>query len=246
MPPILPQTVLRRYRVVENAPIADGQFKLVVEAVDANERVPEFKAGQWVYIHLLNPDGSDWARAAYSIVSAPSDGSHRIEFGIKMAGDFTKRAAALRVGDELNLQGPWGVFGCKPEQPRHVMIAGGIGVTPFIAIIREAIAANTKGHEFILFYSVRTPEEAAYLAELKSIAAAHPHIRIVATSTRGTSPDWKEETGRLSEVLFDRHLSDYATGEYLLCGPKEFMQAMRDLLVVKGADPKRIKQELFG
>lgn len=237
----LPQTVFRPYRVVEQAPLAAGMFRLVVEAEDASAPLPLFAAGQWVNVRLLNPDGSEWAKAAYSLANAPASGTQRLEFGVKLAGDFTQRMAALAVGDRVEVQGPWGLFQLDPSVHSQVCIAGGIGITPFVSMAREAAVT---GQELTIVYSTRTVEEAAYLDELKELSAIRPNITVVCTCTRGAPVGWDGEEGRITGTLLDRVVKDDA--RYLLCGPDDFMKDMRALLVARGVDPKQIKQESFG
>lgn len=243
--PLIPQLQFRRYRVTENTPIASGIFRLVLEATDPEQELPPFRSGQWVYLVLLNPDGSDWAKAAYSIVNNPSTGTRTIELGIKMAGDYSKRAQTLVPGQEVKLQGPWGVFTPAPDQPQHVLFAGGIGVTPFISVLREAVAKDPTG-TYVLFTSNRTIAETAYAEETREIASRHANIRVIPFLTRETPERWEGELGRVTEQLILRTVPDLANGEYLLCGPKAFMHAIRDMLLAHGVDPKRIRQELFG
>lgn len=239
----IPQTIFRPYRVVEHAPLAAGMFRLVLEVVDVSEPLPMFQAGQWVNMRVLNSDGSEWAKAAYSIASAPSFGTHRIELGIKREGDFTKRLAALHVGDTVELQGPWGVFTLKPEYKRHVLIAGGIGVTPFVSMIREGVV---NGEEIMLLYSCRTPEEAAYLDELQKLMNTHPHLKVLCTCTRESPAAWNGERGRIGAEVLAREIPEVDGTECLLCGPDAFMKAVREALLAQGFDPKCVRQESFG
>ncbi|HWQ99755.1 MAG TPA: FAD-dependent oxidoreductase [Candidatus Methylomirabilis sp.] len=244
MPPP-PQTVLRRYRVTENRPIADGIFRLLLEP--AGEPIPPFQAGQWVGLHLLNPDGSVWAKAAYSIVNAPSAppfAKGGVELGIKLEGDFTKRAQSLAAGDEVLLQGPWGVFTLPKDQPRLVMFAGGIGVTPLLSMVRE-VCATDMPTDIFFFYSGRTCAETAYLNELRDLAKHCPRFRLVETCTREPHPEGGKETRRIDTEMLDRYVPADGDWEYLMCGPKEFMDGLKQLLQNRGVDPKKIRKELF-
>lgn len=244
MPPVIPQTVLRHYRVKENRVIADGSFALVLEAASENDALPAFQAGQWVYLHLLNPDGSTWARAAYSIASAPYEGTHTLELGIKTAGDFTKRAATLKPGDEVLLQGPWGVFTLKKDAKRAAYIAAGIGVTPLLCMAREACNAELDA-DIIFFYSFRHPPEAAYLDELHALTAENPRLILIPVCTGADIAGWAGERGRISADMLARLLPEGAD-DYALCGPDAFMDDLKTILVARGVEPKKIRRESFG
>lgn len=243
MPPVLPQTVLRRYRVAENRSIADGCFALMLETTDPATSVPPFQPGQWVYMHLLNPDGSTWARAAYSIANAPCTGTATIELGIKLEGDYTKRAMSLKEGDEVLLQGPWGVFTPKADRPHMALFAGGIGVTPLLCMARQMCATNAE-NDMTFFYSFRVPEGAAYLEELRALASGNPRLKFIPLCT-GADAAWEGERGRLNASVLQRELPNGAD-DYLLCGSDGFMEGVRDLLIARGVDPKRIRKESFG
>jgi ferredoxin-NADP reductase len=247
MPPSLPQTVLRKYRVKENRVIADGSFALFVEAVDPADAIPAFQAGQWVYLHLLEADGSSWARAAYSIANAPSTGTQVIELGIKTAGDFTQRASMLKPGDEVLLQGPWGVFTWKKDAQRAAYFAGGIGVTPLLSMALEAAATAPKDQPFeiVFVYSFRLPQEAAYLTELHDLMTRDARIRFIPVCTGKEVAGWEGERGRINADTLARLLPDGAD-DYAICGPDPFMDDLKQILITRGVEPKKIRRESFG
>lgn len=244
MPATLPQMVMRRYRVTANRALADGVFGLWLEAVNPSEAVPAFQAGQWVYLHLLNPDGSSWARAAYSIANAPSSGTRVIELGIKVEKDFTQRAQQLRVGDEVDVQGPWGIFTLKKDKPHIAMFAGGIGVTPLLSMLREACAMETVPRMSV-FYAFRTPAEAAYLDELYALSSKYPQMTFIPICSRVSPDGWEGETGRITVDFIERHLPNGAD-DYIICGPDAFMDAIREIFLARGVDSKCIRRESFG
>ena len=242
--PSLPQLILRPYRVKENNPIAQGMFRLLLETDDAESLLTPFLAGQWVYLHLLNEDGSMWARAAYSIASPPSAGTREIELAIKTEGDFTQRTQTLQPGDAVQLSGPWGVFTLGKDATSHALFAGGIGVTPLLSMIREAQASAFNAH-ITLFYSNRTAAASAYLDELRGLAKQYARLTLVPICTREAAHGWEGETRRIDAEMLNQYLG-HGADEYLLCGSKEFMNGVRALLLARGVDAKKIKQESFG
>ncbi|OGL73337.1 hypothetical protein A3E39_00065 [Candidatus Uhrbacteria bacterium RIFCSPHIGHO2_12_FULL_60_25] len=243
-----PQTVQRRYRVIENRPIADGIFRLLLEPVE--DPIPPFQAGQWVGLHLLNPDGSVWAKSAYSIANAPTTygpdlpAGRQVELAIKVEGDFTTRASTLKTGDTVFLTGPWGVFTLPKNEPRLVMFAGGIGVTPLLSMVREACATDLRS-DILFFHSNQTCRDAAYADELRSLAARCPRLRLIEVCTRETHVGGEKESKRIDVEMLDRYIKDYTVGAYLMCGPREFMDGLKRMLQDKGVDPKKIRKELF-
>lgn len=206
-----------------------------------------FQAGQWVYLHLLNQDGSSWGRAAFSLASAPSESKDRLQLAVKIEKDFTKKAGQLQPGDTVGIQGPFGVFVVPETAPKMVMFAGGIGIAPFRSMIREILARQLP-IEMVLFYSNSFVEDAVFFEEIDDFERATPKFKAICTLTGGdVSVDWKRETGRFSQAMFEKYCQDEPGTVYLMCGPEAFMEQVKEVLTAKGVDVKtRLKKELFG
>lgn len=240
-----PVLKLRPFRVTEITWETAEIFTLELEPQDPADMVA-FKPGQWVYLHLLEKDGTPWARAAYSIASSPEESRERLKLGIKLEGDFTKRASKLMPDDVVMIQGPFGVFVTPEGDGSLVLFAAGIGITPFRSMIRSLEAQGSR-RPVILFYSNKTIEDAAYVEEFDALAKRTEWFTPVFTLTRGAPGDWEGETGRIDGTMFDRHAPSPEDATFLMCGPKEFMDGIRAMLEARGIDTrKRLKQELFG
>jgi ferredoxin-NADP reductase len=242
---INPVLMIRPFVVRELKWESAETYTLVLSPVDETDAI-QFAPGQWVYLYLHNPDGSVWAKAAYSIASAPSDGN-RLEIGIKIKGDFTKRASNLMPGDRVDLQGPFGVFVLPPGEGPMVIFAAGIGITPFRSMLRQ-LNADGKERKVTLFYSNRTVEDAPYLEEFLEFAKRKDWFKPVFNLTQDAPDVGTWEFGRLGPDMINRHLpEDTKDTMYLMCGPKAFMDMIKQALADKGIDvKKRLKQELFG
>lgn len=239
MPPIS----LRDFRVTKNAPLAKGIFALTLEPADG-EPVFAFQAGQWVYLHLLNGDGTLWAKTAFSIASAPAESSKTIELAIKVYGDYTKRAQTLTPGDAVKIHGPFGVFTLRPGTAPLAMFAGGIGVTPLRSMIRE-LAATHDPRPTILLYSNPKHDAAAYAEEFRELAKAHPAFHPIFAYTREQGVPGGE-CRRIDATMMEAHIPDMASAEYFMCGPRPFMDAIRECLEARGVDVKtKLHKELF-
>ncbi len=235
---------MRNFRVEELVWETSEIFTLRLAPVEEETSLP-FKAGQWVYLHLLNEDGSSWGKAAFSIATAPSD-TCLLELGIKIARDFTKRASQLSVGSIVNLQGPFGVFTLPADTATPlIFIAGGIGVTPLRSMIRELIAQKS-ATPIYLVYSNRYLKEAAYLEECRALEKANPNIKIILTLTGDQPEAWPGNFGRVDENMLAPVLGEVGqNGRFYMCGPNPFMDAIRQVLEKAGVDKKRIHQERF-
>lgn len=243
VPPVLQ---VNRYVVHELKWESVTVFSLVLQPEHGGPCLT-FKAGQWVYLHLLNQDGTSWGRAAFSIASAPSESKSQLQLAIKIEKDFTKRASQLQPGDIVGLQGPFGVFTLPETAERLVMFAGGIGIAPFRSMLREAKLRNLP-LDAVLIYSNRYIEDAVFFEELDDLEREWPRFKAVCTLTGGDAPStWKGTTGRVDEPMASPFIQGGEGDLYLVCGPEAFMEQVKSVLTAKGIDVKtKLKKELFG
>lgn len=235
---------VRPFRVVDRKIEAEGVITLVLAPADG-QAMFSFLAGQFVMLHLSEPNGTPWAKAAYSIAGAPVESRDSFELAIKLAGDFTKRVFALQIGDQVGVQGPYGVFTLRPAATRLVLFGGGIGVTPLRSMLREVLL-NNDPREVVLFYCDRTRDSLAYEREFRELAAAHSRFRPVFLLTRETPSEWDGEITRLDEAMMEKYLGGFDNANYCMCGPQEFMKMIHETLARRGVDVKtRLQRESF-
>ncbi len=234
----------RKFRVTENRKIAEGVFGLKLVPADG---APLFvyQAGQFIMLHLQNPDGTIWAKAAYSIAGAPSESRDSIDLAIRLRGDFTHRAEQLKVGDTVLVQGPYGRFTLNESAERHVMLAAGIGITPIYSMLREKLMTHPDS-DLILLYSNRDVSSFSFLVELKALADEHPNFSCITTLTGETEEPWQGERGRIDEAVLRKHVPEPATAEYYLCGPTDFVTGLTEILEKCGVNVKiQAHKEIF-
>ncbi|HMD92915.1 MAG TPA: ferredoxin reductase [Trebonia sp.] len=206
---------------------------------------PGHLAGQHVDVKLTAEDGYSVQRS-YSIASAP-DGA-RLELTVQTIADGEVSpylTEVLEPGDPLELRGPIGYwFVWRPESPAPVLlVAGGSGVVPLMAMIRARAAAGSKV-PLRLIYSVRTPADAIYAPELSERAVAST-LDVTYLYTRTAPPGGR--TGRISaDVVAAAAWTPADKPEIFICGPTGFVEAAAALLVDAGHDPSVIKTERFG
>lgn len=240
----MPPFPIRRFRVKQNRAEGVNTFTLVLEPAD-NEPMFSFQAGQFVMVHLANPDGTPWAKAAYSIATAPSESKNSFELAIRIHGDFTKRCALLKVGEEIGIQGPYGAFVLKPETERLVFFGAGVGVTPLRSMIREALLTK-KPIQIFLMYSDRAPECMAYHQEFKELALAYANFHPIFILTREQPENWDGESQRMNSEMIKKYVSDFSVGRYCMCGPNDFMESIKKILEGEGVDIKaNLQRESF-
>jgi ferredoxin-NADP reductase len=207
---------------------------------------PGHLAGQHLDVRLTAEDGYQ-AEREYSVASAPGEPVaitvERLDDG-EVSPYLTQE---LRAGDEIEIRGPvGGYFAWRPEDGGPLLlIAGGSGVVPFRAMLRnrQHAAATVPAR---LIYSARTQQDIIYAAELTQLQRDET-VDIVVTLTREKAPGWTGRSGRVDEALL-RDLAWPASQQPLayVCGPTAFAEAVSGTLVNLGYPPQRVKIERFG
>ena len=184
------------------------------------------------------------AGTPYSIASAPSEteSDGYVEFLVKVDGSnrFGARVSQLEPGIPLVVGHAVGRFIVADPVARNplLFIAGGTGIAPLRSMIRECLHAGRRD-PMALVYSARTPEEFAYLEELRALDAAGA-IALTLTLT-GDAQEWRHARGRAG----DRHLAELATPETLafICGPPSMVTDIPQALMRLGVPREQIRTE---
>ena len=207
-----------------------------------------FKPGQAVDLILLGADAAegDNGKHAFSIVSAPFE--TELVVTTRMRDSVFKRALKdLPIGTSLQLDGPFGALTLHKKTARPaVFIAGGIGITPFMSILRQA-AHDQLPQRLVLLYSNRRPEDSAFLAELQRLEQQHRQFRLIATMTQmdRSSVAWQGESGQIDEAMLRKIGAELAEPIYYLAGPPAMVSAMQAALNRAGVEDDDIRVEEF-
>ena len=195
-----------------------------------------FKPGQAVELLLPDPGGGKDMGHAFSLVSAPFE--DELVIATRMRDSVYKRAlGALTPGQAVRLDGPFGALTLHKARNRPaVFVAGGIGITPFMSMLRQN-AHDGGGRDVVLLYSNRLPEHAAFLAELQAMARADSRFRLVAVMT--------DAEGLLDAARIRQSLADLAAPIAYVAGPPAMVEAMRTALAQAGIDEDDIRSEDF-
>jgi ferredoxin-NADP reductase len=208
----------------------------------------EFKPGQFASVTLLDTAATDLEGSTrnFSIASAP----HEKELMVAMRNRDTafKRAIhALPIGSPVLFQGPFGHFTLHTDIARPaVLLAGGIGITPFRSMLLKATIMRSPHHIF-LFYANRRPEEAAFLEELQNLEDFNPRYKLIATVTDPSevTPEWRGESGHFTAQILKKWLPDLRTPVFYLAGPARGVTSMRLTLNAAGVSDVDIRTEEF-
>jgi len=208
----------------------------------------EFKAGQSMNVGLIDPPETDAKgnRRSFSIVSAPFE--QELVIATRMRDTAFKRVLkAMPAGSKLQLRGPGGKFVLEASDPRPAaFLAGGIGITPFVSMLRQA-ARDRLPRKLLLFYSNRRPEDAAFLDELAALPSRNPNYRFVGTMTEmdKSRRPWKGETGFIDKGMLARHIGDVPAAVYYMAGPPAMVEAMQKMLAAAGVNGENIRSDEF-
>jgi ferredoxin-NADP reductase len=206
-------------------------------------------AGQHVDLRLT-ADGGYQAERSYSIASSPEDGQ-QITLTIERLDDGEVSpylTDELRVGDKLELRGPIGGYFVWEERLGGplLLIAGGSGIVPLMAMIRHRRAVGSPISTRLLVSS-RTYEDIIYRDELERTAEAGMALEVIHTLTRTQPPGWTGY-GRRIDAEFLRNIAWPVEQHPLayICGPTPFVETAAADLLSLGYEPTRIKTERFG
>jgi ferredoxin-NADP reductase len=239
-------------RVLEVEPITPSIKRL---SLDTLNQPIVFRSGQWVDLHLIWE--GEPVIGGYSITSAPSR-SDRFELAIKQAATHKATKAVhelLRVGDTVHFKGGQGGFTLREtekasdrEHPRpHLMVAGGIGITPILSMIRH-LDETEPDAKLTLLYSARGAQELAFRDDLDAMAARRPgfEMRYFVTGTSPVASD--ASAGRIGRSDLEDALSslgdeDRANVDAYICGPPPMTESISGVLGELGLAVDRIHFE---
>jgi ferredoxin-NADP reductase len=154
----------------------------------------------------------------------------------------------VQVGDQVEVRGPiGGYFVWDPAQGGPMLlVAGGSGVVPLMAMLRERASADPKPPA-VLLYSSRTFDDVIYRDELASLAGTDQALRVIQTLTRSQPPGWAGYDRRIDRAMLSEAIA--AAGDsplVYICGPTLLVEAAANGLVELGVPPAQIRTERFG
>jgi ferredoxin-NADP reductase len=207
---------------------------------------PGHRAGQHADIRLTAEDGYQ-AQRSYSIASPPNGA--RVALTVERIDDGEVSpylTEELRRGDQIELRGPvGGYFVWEPSQGGPLLlVAGGSGIVPLMAMIRHRAALGSHAEMHLLFSS-RGWDDVIYRDELERLDG--DGLTVVHTLTRSQPPGWTGYSRRVDEEMLAEvgPVPDEQPLVYI-CGPTPFVETVASGLVELGHEPRRVKTERFG
>jgi ferredoxin-NADP reductase len=197
-----------------------------------------FAAGQAIDLALPEPPAEpNSSHRMLSLVSAPYEAELTVATRMREGSAFKRALGALAPGSKVRIKGPLGVMTLHDDASRAaVFIAGGIGITPFMSMLRQA-AHDRASHRFYLAYSNRLRRHAAFLGELESLARNNDRFHLLARMT--------DEEGLLDAGTVTRFAADAVNPVHYVAGPPAMADAMTRILRGSGVRDEDISSEEF-
>lgn len=225
--PILP--IRYRYIVKKVRDMGSGVTEITL--APGGQRLLPFVAGQFAYVSFVShPDGAE----AHPFSMAHQPRNKNLRFIIKNLGDYTSSMNRIKEGTTAWVEGPHGAFNFRTARKyRQVWVAGGIGVTPFMAM---AEALPKRKYDVDFYYCVVTAKEACFEKEFQQIAKRNPAFK--------PKTFCQDKQGFIDADKLTKGVDIQAT-EFYICGPPPMMHALHKGLLAKGVPNKRIHFEDF-
>ena len=207
-----------------------------------------FKAGQFADVTLADPPETDAEgnSRTFSIASSPFE--NELVFTTRMRDTAFKRSLKkVPLATEVTISLAAGSFTLHKNRGKPaVFLAGGIGITPFLGIVRQAHHDRLL-HKLYLFYSNRRPEDAPFLDILQTLEKTNPNFHLICTMTEMSKSrmEWKGETVPIDQEMLSRNVTTLQGPIYYSAGPPPMVAGMKEMLVSAGIDEDDIRTEDF-
>ncbi|MDD4804755.1 MAG: FAD-dependent oxidoreductase [Candidatus Pacebacteria bacterium] len=227
----------REFILIEKKKETDGITSLFFKTVDGLRY--EYVSGQYVVVKK-EPTGRG---KSYTISSDPS--LENICITVKRKGEMSSFLIDLNIGEKITFEGPYGSFYPKEEDMNIVMIAGGIGVTPFYSIIKNKIKLNFN-KQILLLYSNKTVEKTPFFEGLNKLSENNSNFKIIYFLTgENTKNSLVNEYARISGETIKKYVKVLENKHYYVCGSIEFVNNIWKILKKIGIDESFIFTETF-
>jgi predicted ferric reductase len=200
----------------------------------------DHKPGQFLMLSLFR-NGRRTGPHPFTISSSPTSGD--LTVSVKAVGDFTSTVKDTTRADGAYIDMPYGIFSfLNFDAPNLVFIAGGIGITPFISMLRYMVDKKLE-RNVILIWGNKTEKDIAFKGELEQMTAAMPSLRVI--HVLSNQPEWPGEKGYMDTELLHNHLDGFENPQIFVCGPPVMMAKVVRALQQVGVPKARTHFERF-
>jgi len=210
------------------------------------EGLTEVRAGQYLIVRLEVPEDPRRGSRSFTMANAPTEDAVLIVTRIRPESPFKRALAALEPGARIAAKGPFGKFTLHEGPEPALFLGGGIGVTPFRSMLKDAIDVGRRT-PVTLLTSDRVPEAIVFRREFDAWASEHPWLRLVRTITRPAQArgPWEGRLGPIDADTLRETVPDLASRIAYVCGPPRFVDSMVGLLGSLGVPSDRVRTERF-
>jgi predicted ferric reductase len=231
----------RRFVVSNVEPAGKDVYSIDVQPCDG--QILDHIPGQFAFITPVSVNVPK-EEHPFTISSTPSR-PDTLQFVIRSLGDWTSKISRLKAGETMFIDGPYGLFShmISSERDPIIMIAGGIGITPMLSMLRY-MADVDDSRRILLIWSNRTKEHIVFPEEFKALEQRLQHFHIIHLITRDS--EGKNQIGRLDQNRLERLLKGWRrTSNIFICGPLEMMKEMTRAVKNIGFSSARVYKEDF-
>lgn len=241
---IYPLTLIHNKYTVSSIQEERGQ-SWTVRLQSTRNKALHFKPGQFAWITTWKTPFSD-SEHPFSI-SSSSEKPQEISFTIKDLGKFTTTIKSMQVGQAVYVDGPHGAFSIDryPQTERLIFIAGGIGITPIMSMLRS-MADRGDQRPAKLFYNNRDWDSVTFREEIDELKNSL-HLDVIYTLEKPPQK-WNGESGYMTREILHKHLDKewiQNQTDIFLCGPQVMMDIVEKQLQAEGFPESQIHYELF-
>lgn len=203
-----------------------------------------FLAGQYVQV-VFDPDNiaNPALNKFLSLSAAPGLGFLEVTKKLS-ASVFSEHLRGLQEGDRLFLRGPFGNCILREGDEKAVFLAGGIGITPVVAMVENALARRPD-LPVQVFTSSRREDEFAFTDELETLAIAHPSLWLHFFLTAGTPTNPRIRSGRITKERLQEAILSPGEWVFFVFGPPPMVEAMKTACLEIGVPQTQIRSEGF-
>ncbi len=200
----------------------------------------DYKPGQFMFVQLLR-EGKLSSPHPFTISASPT--AEYLSITPKILGDFTATIKDTRIGDRAFIDAPYGVFSfLNYDQGEPVFIAGGIGITPFMSMLRYMLDREMK-QRVHLFWANRNEHNLCFQEEMEMMKRKMPGLQIIPVMSN--QPDWPGEKGHIKGPMILQYIETLENKEFFICGPPPMSKAVINELKQINVSPAVIHSELF-
>jgi ferredoxin-NADP reductase len=200
-----------------------------------------YKPGQYFFVTIKQGDKE--LTKHFSFSSSPTK-KETFEFTKKFTDhEYSMALKAARVDDWARIDAPYGQFTFEGEYPKIALLAGGIGVTPFMSICKYATDKSLNS-KITLLYGCRTENDIAFKQEFEEMQNENKNLKVVFVVSQATS-QWKGATGVITLDMIKKELPNYKENIFYVCGPPPMVQAMQKLIESLDLQKTQLKLEYF-